>query len=214
MGTTSNELLVITSPSDESSIEGSLVDIEGRVSPQVIKVLVGTREASINRENSSFEIKQYKLTGKTNDIVVKALDSEERIISKQVLVVYSNQPTVTTATAITYTISPKDFTIIAPTTPAGTNTYRTNARSVRIEGRVTKGQVKYITVNDFRLTKFPALGTYWQYNANMDYGNMATGYNEYKIRYYDQNDTQIFEQPFVIIREEASVLSGEATVKN
>lgn len=80
----------------------------------------------------------------------------------------------------TYPISDKDFRIISPTE----NPYKTTDNIVRIEGRVNKGVVKYITINDFKLSKFPQLGTSWYYFANKDYGTMNDGINLYTIKYY------------------------------
>ncbi len=80
---------------------------------------------------------------------------------------------------------------------------------------MNKGVVKYITVNDFRLSKFPQLGTAWSYFANKDYGTMNDGINLYTIKYYGQNDELLFTNLFTIVKEqkeeEKVVVPTEAT---
>ena len=111
----------------------------------------------------------------------------------------------------TYPLSDKDFRIVAPTD----NPYKTSDNVVRIEGRVNKDTVKYITINDFRLTKFVSMGTYWYYFANKDFGTMNDGINLYTIKYYGPNDELLFTNLFTIVKEstpapEASANAPEA----
>jgi hypothetical protein len=70
-----------------------------------------------------------------------------------------------------------------------------------MEGRLPKGAVKFITVNGFRLSKFPQYGTYWYYFANKDYGTMNDGINTYEIKYYGGNDEVLKTSQFIIVKE-------------
>lgn len=197
--------LLVISPLDESTAEGETIDITGRVSSLVKKVMVGDRTALLDTALSTFQLKGYTLKSGANDIVVKALDEGGLILSKKALTIYGSTALKSTPGVTTYPISSKDFPILAP----ATNPFRTTDRSVRIEGRAPKGTVKYITVNDYRLQKFPALGSYWIYFANMDQGNLAVGLNEYLIRYFDVNDTEVFKQKIVIVRDDPVPVSSE-----
>lgn len=151
--------LIITSPEDESTVDSNEVNIEGKLSnADIVKVTINDKEALIDKEQRSFIYKSFPLTNSSNNIVYKAYDSEGGILAKGILIVYTSQkvgkedaskkPSVTT-----YPISDKDFRIISPTE----NPYKTTDNVIKIEGRVNKGIVKYITVNDFRLSKFPQL---------------------------------------------------------
>ncbi|MDQ1344112.1 MAG: hypothetical protein QG650_832 [Patescibacteria group bacterium] len=199
----SAKAIVITSPEDEASFDTATVDIEGKITnPAVIKITVGDREAKIDAENKSFSFKEYPLPENANNLVYKAFDKEGSLLVKGVLTVYSsakksqtqeaNKPTVTT-----YPISDKDFRIVAPTE----NPYKTTENVVRIEGRLPKGAVKYITINGFRLSKFSQFGTYWYYFANKDYGTMNDGINTYEIKYYGENDEVVKTSQFIIVKD-------------
>ncbi|MDD5197752.1 MAG: hypothetical protein PHN60_02735 [Candidatus Gracilibacteria bacterium] len=195
--------LTITSPEDESTVDTSEITIEGKLlNTDITKVTINDKEALIDKEQKSFLYKSFPLASSSNNIVYKAYDSEGGILAKGILTIYTSQkigkedaskkPSVTT-----YPISDKDFRIISPTE----NPYKTTDDVVRIEGRVNKGIVKYITINDYRLSKFPQLGTSWYYFANKDYGTMNDGINLYTIKYYGENDELLFTNLFTIVKE-------------
>lgn len=181
------------------------MDIEGKITnPSVSKVTIGDKEAKIDAAASSFSFKGYPLPENANNLVYKAFDKDGNLLAKSVLTVYSsvkktqtqetNKPTVTT-----FPISDKDFRIVAPTE----NPYKTTENVVRMEGRLPKGAVKYITVNGFRLSKFTQYGTYWYYFANKDYGTMNDGINTYEIKYFGENDDVVKTSQFIIVKETA-----------
>lgn len=195
--------LAITSPEDESTVTSNEVDIEGTVlNEQIIKVTINDKEALINKEQKSFMYKGFPLVSGGNNIVYKAYDSEGGILAKWIITVYTSQKSSAgniqqKATVTTYPISDKDFRIISPTE----NPYKTTDNVIRLEGRVNKGIVKYITINDFRLSKFPQLGTSWYYFANKDFGTMNDGINLYTIKYYGENNELLFTNLFTIVKE-------------
>jgi len=178
------------------------VDIEGRfTNAQIAKITLDDKEVLIDKEQKSFIYKGFPLANAVNDIVYRGYDSDGNLLSdtKGILTIYtskketaSKKPSVTT-----YPISDKDFRIISPVE----NPYKTTDDVVRIEGRVNKGVVKYITVNDFRLTKFVQFGTSWYYFANKDYETMNDGINLYTIKYYGTNDELLFTNLFTIVKE-------------
>lgn len=198
----SEKKIVILSPEDESTLETNKVTIEGKImDTNVRKVTINERDASINPEENTFILKDVSLPSASNNLVYKAFDAEGAQIMKGVVTVYvskkaqteqENKPTVTT-----FPISDKDFSIMAPKE----NPYKTTDNVVRIEGRVNKGAVKYITINDFRLSKFPQFSTYWYYYANKDFGTMNDGINLYSIKYYGEDDTLLSTQLFTIVKE-------------
>lgn len=73
-----------------------------------------------------------------------------------------------------------DFQITAPST----NPYKTTESVIKITGNVPSWVVTYITINDFRLTKFVPQSSTWYYFANKDFWTLNTGINLYTIKYY------------------------------
>lgn len=195
--------LTITSPEDESTVDSSEVNIEGKLlNTDIVKVTMNDKEALINKEQKSFIYKSFPLTDSSTNIVYKAYDNEGTIITKGLLTIYTSQKvgkedTTKKPSVTTYPISDKDFRIISPTE----NPFKTTDDVIKIEGRVNKGVVKYITINDFRLSKFPQLGTAWSYFANKNYGTMNDGINLYTIKYYGVNDELLFTNLFTIVKE-------------
>lgn len=201
--------LIITSPEDESSVDTNEVSIEGKIlNTEIVKVTINDKEALIDKEQKSFIYKSFSLVSASNNIVYKAYDSEGGILAKGILTIYTSQKVgkedaSKKPSVITYPISDKDFRIISPTE----NPYKTTDNIVKIEGRVNKGVVKYITINDFRLLKFPQLGTSWSYFANKDYGTMNDGINLYTIKYYGGNDELLFTNLFTIVKEKVEEIA-------
>lgn len=194
--------MIITSPEDESTIDAPEVTIEGKImNTNITKITINDKEVSLNKAEKSFIYKDFPLAGASNNIVYKSYDSEGGLIKKGILTLYSSKKTqkddAKKPSVTTYPISDKDFKIISPTE----NPYKTTDDIVRIEGRVNKGTVKYITINDFRLSKFAPLGTSWYYFANKDYGTMNDGINLYTIRYYGENDELLSTNLYTIVKE-------------
>ncbi|MCK9272514.1 hypothetical protein M0P65_03135 [Candidatus Gracilibacteria bacterium] len=193
-------------PTDEASVDGPLVDIEGTImSNDVEKITLNDKEVVLNKAENKFTFKGFNLGNSVNNIVYKAYDKDNNLLTKGVIIVYSSgnndkkdneKPTVTT-----YPISDKDFRIIEPVS----NPFKTTENVVKIVGQVNKGVVKYITINGFRLTKFPQFSTTWYYFANKDYGTMNDGINLYKIQYYGTNDELLSTNLFTIVKESPEI---------
>lgn len=205
--TSSNKWLksiMITYPDDEATIDSSTTNIEWKItSSNVEKVTLNDKEASLNKEEKTFIAKDFELTDTVNNIVYKAYDSSNNILAKWVLTIYTSskdiqkdennkKPTVTT-----YPISSKDFRIISPSD----NPYKTTEEIVKIAWSVNAWSVKFITINDFRLTKFAQFWTTWYYFANKDYGTMNDWINLYTIKYYWKDDDLLYTSLVTIVKE-------------
>ncbi len=197
--------ILITSPEDGSTVDTNEITVEGKiVNPAITKITINGKDAAINTELKTFIYKGLTLENASNDIVYKAFDSDGNIIqnSRGILTIYTSkkagvEDTSKKASVTTYPISDKDFQITAPSE----NPYKTTDDNVRIDGRVNKGVVKYITINGYRLSSFTQFGTTWHYFANKSYGSMNDGINLYTIRYYGENDELIFTNLFTIVKE-------------
>ncbi|EKD66833.1 MAG: hypothetical protein ACD_49C00009G0058 [uncultured bacterium (gcode 4)] len=193
-------------PTDEATVDWPLVDIEWTImSVDVEKITLNDKEVSINKWENKFSFKWFNLWNSVNNVVYKAYDIDNNLLTKWVIIIYSNwwdvkkeeeKPTVTS-----YPISDKDFRIIEP---AG-NPYKTTENVVKIVWQVNKWVVKYISINWFRLTKFPQFSSTWYYFANKDYGTMNDGINLYTIKYYWTNDELLSTNLFTIVKEAPEV---------
>lgn len=198
-----SKTLLFTYPSDEESVDSNTINIEGKISStKVEKITINDKEVSINREENTFVAKDFQLQNDINNLVYKAYDQDGNLLVKWVLTVYSTskekavesqeKPTVTT-----YPISSKDFRIISP----DENPYKTTENLVKIAWVVNRWAVKFITINDFRLTKFTQYSSNWYYFANKDYGTMNDWINLYTIKYYWKDDELLYTSLFTIVKE-------------
>ncbi|MDD2487031.1 MAG: hypothetical protein PHS92_01555 [Candidatus Gracilibacteria bacterium] len=196
------KLLIFNNPTDESTIDGSSLDVDGKIISQDIeKITLNDKEVSLNKPEMTFALKGFALDSQINNLVYKAYDKDNNLLAKGVFVVYSSsktdkkedeKPGVTT-----YPISSKDFKIIEP----AENPFKTSDNIVKIAGRISSPAVKYITINGFRLTKFSQFSTTWYYFANKDYGTMNDGINLYTIKYYGKDDELLNTGLFTIVKE-------------
>ncbi|EKE28619.1 MAG: hypothetical protein ACD_3C00037G0010 [uncultured bacterium (gcode 4)] len=195
--------IIITYPEDEATVEWNTVNIEGKISStNVEKVTLNDKEASLNKEDKTFVAKDFTLDETINNIVYKAYDKDSNMITKWVLTIYTTSKNKAKAdqekpTVTTYPLSSKDFQIFLPTE----NPYKTTDNLVKIAWSINKWAVKFITINDFRLTKFPQYSTNWYYFANKDYGTMNDWINLYTIKYYWKEDELLYTSLFTIVKE-------------
>ncbi|EKE26937.1 MAG: hypothetical protein ACD_4C00114G0003 [uncultured bacterium (gcode 4)] len=196
------KVIVFNNPLDESSIDWSSLDIDWKIiSVDVEKITINDKEVSINKEERTFALNWFELDDKINNLVYKSYDKDNNLLAKWVIVVYSSwktpkkedeKPTVTT-----YPISDKDFKILEPLD----NPFKTTDNIVKISWQVNKWVVKFITINWFRLTKFPQFASNWYYFANKDYWTMNDWINLYTIKYYWKDDELLSTNLFTIVKE-------------
>ncbi len=205
------KLIIFTYPEDEASIEGDSVDFEGKiVSDNVSKITLDDKEVSIDRQEKTFAFKGFTLRDAISNIVYKVYDKNNDLLLKWVMSLYAStvktkKPETEKPTVTTYPLSSKDFSIVSPVD----NPFKTTEDIVKIAWQVNKWAVKYITINGFRLTKYPQYSAYWYYFANKDYGTMNDGINLYNIKYYWKEDNLLFESLFTIVKEPKEVKTEE-----
>jgi Glucodextranase, domain B len=195
------EAIKITTPEDESTVSKTTFDIAGTIgNSSIVKVTINNKDASVSPVDGTFIYKDFRVEENINDITYKAYDINGTLLEKWNITVYSSNKTQTPdqkPTVTSYPINDAQFRIVAPTE----NPYKTTDDIVRIQGGLPANVVKFITVNDFRLTKFVPYSTEWYYFANKDYSTMNEGINLYTIRYYDSSDKLISERLFTIVKE-------------
>jgi hypothetical protein len=156
------------------------------------------------------------VTNEITNIVYKAFDTEWILLQKGAITIYAKkeklEATVEKPTVTAYPINDKNFRIIAPTE----NPYKTTEDVVKIQGTVNAGAVKYITINNYRLTSFKAWGTTWHYFANKDFGTLKDdSINTYEIKYFWMNGELLLKQQFTIIKEKKNRgTSSEVIINN
>mgnify|MGYP007091121329 CR=1 FL=1 len=207
-----DSFITVTSPEDERTISTALINIEWTISnKQVSKITINDKDASINKTANTFIYKDFKPTWDINNIVFKAFSSDGNLLQKWAISIYTNKEKIlneTKPTVTAYPISEKNFKITAPTE----NPYKTTEDVIKIQWVVMAWMVKYITINDYRLTSFKAWGTIWHYFANKDFGTLKDdSINTYEIKYFWQNSELLSRQQFTIIKEKraSTVISGE-----
>jgi hypothetical protein len=213
---TGGGLIIFESPVDESTVEGKSITVAGRVlSPNVGRIIINGTPATIDPVKQTFSLGSIELTTKENNIVYRTFDVAGGLLSKGVVTVYTTASglsagtttgTSTRAQVETYKADNR-FKIVAPSS----DFYETRETKVKIEGRVTASAAHHITINDFRLTSFKAGGTNWYYFANQQFGNMQEGVNTYTIRYFDEQDNEVYKQLFVIKKLPAFTSPGTQT---
>lgn len=201
-------------PKDEYVSDTSTINIKWIVlDPNVSKIAFDYDKAVIS--NWAFEIKNFILRSKTNDVVYRIYDANNNLVQKWVVTVYyTNSPKDDETEASTnklwlenYTLKPSEFSFISPKE----NPYTTNEDVVMIEWRVPAKRVWKVVINWFALTKFVSGGTYWKYFANSSTDNLKEWLNLYKVEYYGTDWKFLYSNVFTIIKKakESSTDSNE-----
>lgn len=196
-------------PKDEYVSETSTINIKWTIiDPNVTKIAFDYDTATIN--NWTFEVKNFTLKSKTNDIVYRIYDTNNNLVQKWVVTVYYTNSPKADETATTnklglenYTLKPSEFSFISPTE----NPYTTSEDVVMIEWRVPAKRVGKIVVNWFALTKFVSGWTYWKYFANAATDNLKEGLNLYKVEYYGTDGKFLYSNVFTIIKKPKATTS-------
>jgi len=192
---------------DETEVLTSSIDIRWNIlHEKVDSIEINWIKWSINLNSWTFEFKNFNLNSLTNDLIFKVYDNSWNILDKWVITLYNpswikssntiNQSGLAWVINFALWNSP-NYQILSP----AENPFITEEKVVRIEWKVPPWTVHKITVNDFQLTKFPRNGTYWQYFANSEYGNLKNWINLYNIKYFWAEDKLLYEDNFLIIKK-------------
>jgi hypothetical protein len=205
---TTGKYITILSPKDGSVVTWSTFVIKWIASWEVVKkVSLNERDISITG-SGTFESLPLVIASENIDVVYKAFDSQNNLLERGVITLYSSSKTGNATDKLipkTFPVSDKDFRFVSP----WENPYKTTKNAVTVSWSVPKWAVKFITVNNFRLQKFVPYSTTWYYYANTTYSTMKEGFNLYEIRFYGSDDSLLSTQLFTIIKEWGWTLSGE-----
>ena len=160
-----------TQPLDGATVKTNTVAVMGTlITPEVARVTINDIDTVVSPVNQTFSLQELKLTGEINNLVYKVFDANGIRLDMGVLVVYGPKDVSAQTTIIpqNFPLSDKDFVITSP----AKNPFATTESYVRVQGKVPKNTVKYITVNDYRLQKFVPNSETWYYHANADIGTI------------------------------------------
>ena len=210
------QVLNIESPLDESTSNFEKIAITWSFTSEELRsITVNWIDATIDTEAKTFEIQEFRLTGKENNLVFKAYDGSNSLIEKFVETVYYNAaPSAAKFEVENYSLDASKFTFIKPTV----NPYTTTADLVTIQWYVPPWIVSSITVNGFKLGSLTPYGSYWRYHANAQFGNLKEGLNVYKVIYFGKENEVLHTNAFTIIKkapvveEKEDIISDEASV--
>lgn len=202
LSTSSKAIISITSPADESTTNFDKIAIEWTYSDEAINsIIVNGIDAVLDTEGKTFEIKEFTLNGKENNLVYRMYDGWKNLIDKKVSTVYyaaANTPAKTFEVQ-NFSLDASKFTFIKPTS----NPYTTTEDLVTIQWYVPPWIVSRITVNGFRLSSLTPYGSYWRYHANAKFGNLKEGLNIYKVVYFGKEGEVLHTNAFTIVKEKA-----------
>ena len=192
--------ILISYPFDETSVGTESITVEGKILNSLISTIRIWWIDGVIDETKDFKIADVSLVSGENNLVYRGYDSEENLVTKWMVTVYKDGKAASSGWAIptfqvqNFPLEKIGYTIVSPQQ----NPYSTSEDLVRMDWAVPAGTVEYITINDYRLSKFPAGGANWYYFANTQFGNLKAGVNIYIIRYYDASDIEIHSQVFTI----------------
>lgn len=214
ISTSSKQILQIEAPLDESTSNFEKIAVTGSfTSDEVDTITVNGISAKIDSEAKTFEIQEFRLSEKENNLVFKAYDGSNDLIEKFVeTIYYSSAPVAGKFEVQNFSLDASKFTFIKPTV----NPYTTTEDLVTIQWYVPPWIVSSITVNGFKLSSLTPYGSYWRYHANAEFGNLKEGLNVYKVVYFGKEGEVLHTNAFTIIKkapvvEEEKVISEEAT---
>jgi hypothetical protein len=203
---------------DDAEVSSDKTDITWTIIDDRVAIInINGKSADINTQDKTFSLKELNTSARVNDIVYKLYDSNSTLLYKSVITLHNSKWTTSSsslwwatqwwlAQVQNYPIATSPlYQIITPKQ----NPYTTTENVVRIEGTLPARTVKKIVINDFQLQKFIANSTYWQYFANSEFGNLKPWVNIYKIQFYWESDTIVYETNFTIIKEEEKITTPE-----
>lgn len=188
-GTSVQDVLTVSSPTQNQQVTGATVRIEGKAGPGAARVRINGHDANVDIESGAFSQDLSVSKGTTMDILVEALD-ERNVVVMQV------QRTVR--------LKPAEFlapTIVSPA--AQGSVYRTNKKKFEISGTAPAGAAS-ITVNDYKLLLFKEGDSKWTYLANADLGNVLPGRNVFTVIATDSDGKKSPPATLTILLEEGA----------
>lgn len=203
---------------DDAEVSSDKIDITWTIVDDRVAIInINGKSADINTQDKTFSLKELNTSARVNDIVYKLYDSNSTLLYKSVITLHNSKWSTSASSSWwatqwwlaqvqNYPIATSPlYQIITPKQ----NPYTTTENVVRIEGTLPARTVKKIVINDFQLQKFIANSTYWQYFANSEFGNLKPGVNIYKIQFYWEWDSIVYETNFTIIKEELPTSSEQ-----
>jgi hypothetical protein len=214
---------------DESNVSSSSVSISWTYDDdEITKIVLNWTNATINKELKTFKFENVDVSKVENDLVFKAYDDANEILSRFVYTVYYNAWTESNSSAWssvfkvkTFDVDWSQFTFTAPTSKSTYTTYET---FVTIKWKVLADSIDKVTVNDYQLNSFN--WSTWRYHADTKYNNLWEGTNVYEIKYYSwwklvytnhftiikKTRTAISTPTTTIVEKETSTISWEANI--
>ena len=197
---------------DNKTYGSSTFDISWIVNDdRVSKVTFNNKVASINLVGKTYELKNFSIPLRENDIVYKIYDSSENILDRGVYTVYYKQGTDavekdSTTVEFPVTDSNPQFAFTSP----NPNPYTSNENFITIRGSASAGAASSVTVNGLKLNSFN--GTTWRYHAATQFATLKNGVNLYKVNYYGADGAVLHTNTFTIIRKAPATPVVEAVV--
>lgn len=176
----------------------------------VTKVTFNNQAATINLVAKSYELKNFSIPLRENDIVYKVYNTAGNVLERWVYTVYYQQwvETSTSATSDTTDFPVTDSNPQFAFTSPSPNPYTSNEDFITIRGSATVWAAASVMVNGLKLKSFN--GTSWRYHAATRFNTLKNGVNLYKVNYYDASWAVLHTNTFTIIRK-APVVIPEKT---
>lgn len=195
---------------DEAEVSTEKINISGKIlDERVVTININGKNSQVDTQNKTFSLTDVNTSARVNDVVYKLYDANSTLLYKWVLTLHNAQWSSSNtsgnsgpsglAQVQNYPIATSPlYQIITPKE----NPYTTTENVVRIEGTIPVRTVSKIIINGFQLQKFIPNSSYWQYFANSEFGNLKPWVNIYKIQFYWEWETIVYETNFTIIKQE------------
>ena len=200
---------------DEMSVEGSSLDVSGKIlSEEIGSITINNSQVSISEANSSFSLSDISLRNTINDIVVKIYNTNKNILQKKVYTVYTSSQASSSSNApvsgwsTTYEV---DATKFGFTEPSATGKFSTTSGEITIRGFTTAKEISRVEVNGFKLASFN--GSTWRYHAFERFETLEEWSNQYRVDYYGAWWSIIYTDYYTIVKKTADTVetSTEST---
>lgn len=158
--------LTVLLPEDDSVVQGSTVEVSGRIGSSIDKVRINGYLSNIDKDTGTFKQELALADEDEVRITVEAVDEKGVVVAESQRTVKRNR-------------KPPEAPVISRPAQAG-EVYRTNSPEIEISGTAPDGAIGII-VNDYRLQLFKPGNPDWSYLANVDFGNFFAGENTFEV---------------------------------